>query len=276
MATKQPRPEHEERDNAGVASKRRSRLRGYLVAAVLTVATVIAVEVAILNGGGGERGAGQTFESTGGGHVHGLGVNPADGAVFVASHNGLFRAARGETQARPVGSSGKDVMGLLDHRAQPVPRLGSPGRLREPAVEPGSDRLERRGAHLSARLPARRGRLPRPAGRRHARLRLRQLDRALSRESRRGPQLEGAAPARRLDRPGRRRTESRPPPLTRGSPAPATADAAGGGSVSRSPSSRGLRLSACSFSIRRVELRSARTAGGASVRRAMSPASPSP
>lgn len=79
---------------------------------MLVVATVIAVEVAILGGRSREGESGQVFESTGGGHVHGLGVNPADGAVFVASHNGLFRAAPGETRARPVGSSGKDVMGF--------------------------------------------------------------------------------------------------------------------------------------------------------------------
>ena len=105
------RRDRDERKQAGLAAERRKKLRGYLVAAVLIIATVIAVEVAISGGGGGQSGGG-TFESAGGGHVHGLGVNPADGAVFVASHNGLFRAARGEAQARPVGTSGKDVMGF--------------------------------------------------------------------------------------------------------------------------------------------------------------------
>jgi photosystem II stability/assembly factor-like uncharacterized protein len=104
--------ERDERKQAALAAERRKRLRGYAIAAVLGVATVIAVVVAVSGGGDDGSGLGQTFESTGGGHVHGLGVNPADGAVFVASHNGLFRAARGEARARPVGTAGKDVMGF--------------------------------------------------------------------------------------------------------------------------------------------------------------------
>ena len=87
-------------------------MQKYLVAAVLLAATVIAVEVA-LRGDGSRRGETErSFESTGGGHVHGLGVNPADGALFVASHNGLFRAAPGDDRARPVGTTGKDIMGF--------------------------------------------------------------------------------------------------------------------------------------------------------------------
>ncbi len=100
---------------------------GYALAAVFGVAAVVAVGVSLSSGGGGEGGAGQTLESTGGGHVHGLGVNPADGAVFVASHNGLFRAARGEAQARPVGSSGKDVMGFSIVGANRFLGSGHPG-----------------------------------------------------------------------------------------------------------------------------------------------------
>ncbi len=108
---KRIRREREERKQAALAAERRKRLRGYAVAAVLSVATVVAVVVAISSGGAG--GAGQTAaEGGGGGHVHGLGVNPADGAVFVAAHNGLFRAAPGDAQARLVGPPGKDVMGF--------------------------------------------------------------------------------------------------------------------------------------------------------------------
>jgi len=44
-------------------------------------------------------------------HVHGLGVNPLDGALFAATHNGLFRAAANETPQR-VGDSRQDVMGF--------------------------------------------------------------------------------------------------------------------------------------------------------------------
>lgn len=45
-------------------------------------------------------------------HVHGLGVNPADGALFVATHTGLFRAERGERQARRVAGRFQDTMGF--------------------------------------------------------------------------------------------------------------------------------------------------------------------
>lgn len=45
-------------------------------------------------------------------HVHGLGINPADDALFVATHTGLFRAADGETEARRVGGRYQDTMGF--------------------------------------------------------------------------------------------------------------------------------------------------------------------
>ena len=45
-------------------------------------------------------------------HVHGLGVNPADGALFVATHTGLFRAREGESKAVRVGDSYQDTMGF--------------------------------------------------------------------------------------------------------------------------------------------------------------------
>jgi hypothetical protein len=45
-------------------------------------------------------------------HVHGLGINPSDGALFVATHTGLFRAAQGETSARRVAGRFQDTMGF--------------------------------------------------------------------------------------------------------------------------------------------------------------------
>jgi photosystem II stability/assembly factor-like uncharacterized protein len=45
-------------------------------------------------------------------HVHGLGVNPADGALFVATHTGLFRAGPGERRAKRVGDRYQDTMGF--------------------------------------------------------------------------------------------------------------------------------------------------------------------
>lgn len=45
-------------------------------------------------------------------HVHGLGRNPADGALFIATHTGLFRVAEGESKAERVGESRQDTMGF--------------------------------------------------------------------------------------------------------------------------------------------------------------------
>ncbi|MDA0185377.1 glycoside hydrolase [Solirubrobacter phytolaccae] len=45
-------------------------------------------------------------------HVHGLGVNPSDGAVLIATHTGLFRAGADEDRARRVGESAQDTMGF--------------------------------------------------------------------------------------------------------------------------------------------------------------------
>jgi hypothetical protein len=45
-------------------------------------------------------------------HVHGLGINPKDGALFVATHTGLFRAARDERKASRVAGRFQDTMGF--------------------------------------------------------------------------------------------------------------------------------------------------------------------
>jgi hypothetical protein len=45
-------------------------------------------------------------------HVHGLGVNPKDGSLFVATHTGLFRAAQGQEKAKRVGDRFQDTMGF--------------------------------------------------------------------------------------------------------------------------------------------------------------------
>ena len=45
-------------------------------------------------------------------HIHGLGVNPADGALYIATHSGLFRAKRGAIDPVQVGTSTQDTMGF--------------------------------------------------------------------------------------------------------------------------------------------------------------------
>jgi hypothetical protein len=45
-------------------------------------------------------------------HIHGLGVGPESGTLYVATHNGLFRASKGQQQPRRIGDSSQDIMGF--------------------------------------------------------------------------------------------------------------------------------------------------------------------
>ena len=45
-------------------------------------------------------------------HVHGLGENPRDRALMIATHSGLFRLPEGERTARRVGDLRQDTMGF--------------------------------------------------------------------------------------------------------------------------------------------------------------------
>ncbi len=45
-------------------------------------------------------------------HVHGLGVDPKDRALFIATHTGLFRVGPDERRADRVGESDQDTMGF--------------------------------------------------------------------------------------------------------------------------------------------------------------------
>lgn len=55
---------------------------------------------------------GPKIEDPGAVHVHGLGVNPIDGALFVATHTGLFRAPEGRQTAERVADRFQDTMGF--------------------------------------------------------------------------------------------------------------------------------------------------------------------
>ena len=45
-------------------------------------------------------------------HVHGLGVNPADEALYIATHTGLYRSGEGDSKSVRVGDSRQDTMGF--------------------------------------------------------------------------------------------------------------------------------------------------------------------
>jgi hypothetical protein len=62
-------------------------------------------------------------------HVHGLGVNPADGALFVATHTGLFRVDEGDGTATRVGDRHHDLMGFTVAGRDHFLASGHPGAL---------------------------------------------------------------------------------------------------------------------------------------------------
>lgn len=72
-------------------------------------------------------------------HVHGLGINPADGALIVATHNGSFRIPADGDEAERIGDSFQDTMGFTvagpdhflgsGHPDVAGMRAGQPGRL---------------------------------------------------------------------------------------------------------------------------------------------------
>jgi len=45
-------------------------------------------------------------------HIHGLGVDPGSGSLYVATHYGLFRAAKDQTRLERMGESRQDIMGF--------------------------------------------------------------------------------------------------------------------------------------------------------------------
>jgi hypothetical protein len=83
----------------------------------LRLALAAFVGAGVLGAGcGGEDSAGVlegiASEDDGPAHVHGLGINPRDGALLIATHGGLYRVAAGEQEAERVGESRQDTMGF--------------------------------------------------------------------------------------------------------------------------------------------------------------------
>ena len=97
------------------SSRRRPGLQGrrfipWIVAGVLGV---LAAAVLIV-GARRDDGPSQALPSPDPGpvHVHALGVNPSDDALFLATHTGLWRVPTGSVQPARVGTSFQDTMGF--------------------------------------------------------------------------------------------------------------------------------------------------------------------
>jgi hypothetical protein len=81
-----------------------------VIAALLVAAALLLV----VGCGDDQQGStpGSKLDDPGPIHVHGLGVNPKDGALFIATHTGLFRAAEGERRSTRVADRYQDTMGF--------------------------------------------------------------------------------------------------------------------------------------------------------------------
>jgi len=102
------------REHAPPPKAEASRLpRGLLFLAVLGVVGVVAAGALLwLSRDGDETFSGVPGADPGPVHVHGLGVNPADGALFIATHTGMYRVDEGERKAERVGDRYQDTMGF--------------------------------------------------------------------------------------------------------------------------------------------------------------------
>jgi photosystem II stability/assembly factor-like uncharacterized protein len=97
-------------------AKPESRLPGGpLLLAILGVAGLVAAGALLWSSSGTEDDAafeGVPATDPGPIHVHGLGINPADGALFIATHTGLFRVGPSSRKAVRVADRNQDTMGF--------------------------------------------------------------------------------------------------------------------------------------------------------------------
>jgi hypothetical protein len=94
--------------------KREARLpRGLLFWAGLGLVGIVTAGALLWQSGGGDGTlSGLPAGDPGPVHVHGLGVNPADGALYIATHTGMYRVEQGERKAERVGDRYQDTMGF--------------------------------------------------------------------------------------------------------------------------------------------------------------------
>src|SRR5215211_1193996 len=101
------------RDQPPLANGQISLPRGLLLLALLGVTGLISAGVLLWRSSGDESTfSGLSPSDPGPVHVHGLGVNPTDGALFIATHTGLYRVSEGQRKAERVGERYQDTMGF--------------------------------------------------------------------------------------------------------------------------------------------------------------------
>lgn len=93
------------------------RLFAYLGAGVAAVAAIAVVIILLAGGddddeGGTEPGSPSAAATEPILDVHGVGVDPRDGALYIATHSGLFRSPEGTDVAERVDAPEQDLMGF--------------------------------------------------------------------------------------------------------------------------------------------------------------------
>jgi len=103
------------RQRSTPAKQKPRRPRGLLLLAIAGVAGVAAAGAYVWSSSGAdgeETFTGVPFADPGPIHVHGLGINPADGSLFIATHTGLFRVGAASRKAVRVADRNQDTMGF--------------------------------------------------------------------------------------------------------------------------------------------------------------------
>ena len=123
---KRLREERLRRERETEQASTRRRRAGLLAGGLLALAAIAGLLIA-LAGGGDERDAAVSGSPAPIVDVHGVGVAPADGALYIATHSGLFRSAPGESTARRVEAPEQDLMGFSAARPGRFLASGHPG-----------------------------------------------------------------------------------------------------------------------------------------------------
>jgi hypothetical protein len=111
---RRPAPDVRLRRGHQAVATHRSRTRWASVGALTLSALVVAVVVAGFIASPDQTRHAATAKASGGagagGHIHDLGVDPADGSLVIATHRGLFRARPGSAQTERLAGSQADLM----------------------------------------------------------------------------------------------------------------------------------------------------------------------
>lgn len=105
-------------------------------ASVVTLGTAAVLALTACSADSGTDGVGtRTAEDTGMVHVHGLGVDPADGVLYAATHYGLFRLRQQGPPLR-VADRFQDTMGFTITGPNTFLGSGHPDNQKDPALPP--------------------------------------------------------------------------------------------------------------------------------------------